>query len=616
MPNIKPVFNYVSQLAPPIGPTIFDQSRLVFLQTGFQGGLNQLQDPTRIQPNQYSFLVNGRVRQGVVQPIRNIVQLQGLPYYVNAQGLYAASNFLLFFADGKAYYYQLGVTNPQWIMIVTNDQFKTPLQLNSQSARIYACLVPASSVNYTRVSTSMANPPSPTSPVNLTTAFTGSIECIVCQDGTGQPWLIFNDGTCRLAQTFNQWMPAFGGGVQEYIPIGTIMAYIDGILYLVSGNIILRSVQGRPVDFVIAVDSNGASVAGQDAYATSTGVSYENITAIQPTNSPDGSFLVASLNNIYSVAPNTNVELFDEPTFTATYLYNSGVLNDKSIVDIIGDTATIDYTGVYSLNAVAQYRFEGRNAPFTKNIQRVLEGITQTTITINTGTTEETTSPNNTIGLTAAIVYNDYALFSLLTNYGNVVLVYDIILGCWVSIDIFSELVNTSIIQFAVAKLNGIYSLYFLTLSGKIFQYYGSINTYATTQLYVGEWNSIDPKIEQKPEEVRCIFINTTQEGTVTFQLIVDGKLSSTVSKTLAVDAPFNPAFPIGLTKSTSSNVDKITATLDDSIQGFKSGLLISWNFNTQLSHVRLEAAPILGDLSDQQAAENYNANPATVYND
>lgn len=618
MAAYKPVFNYVSQLAPPIGPSIFDQARLVFLQTGFQGGLNQLQDATRLQPNQYPLVINGRVRQGVIQPILDISQLTGnglpIPQF-GYQGLYAAANFLLLFIDGTAWYYNLLPTNQVWTQVRVGNS-GAPLQLSATASRIYATLVPASSLNYTRIQVVPGGGTSgPTNSIGLTTAFTGAVQAIVCQDGTNQPWLIFNDGTCRLAQTFAQWGQAANNDNQEYIPIGTVMNYINGILYLVSGNIILRSVQGRPCDFVIAVDVNGDKIAGQDAYATSTGVSYENITAIQPTNSPDGSFLVTSLNNIYSVALNTTVMLYDEPTFNATYLYNSGVLNDKSIIDIIGDTVSIDFQGIYSLNAVAQYRFEGKNAPFSKSIQRILDGITQPTITLNTGTSGQPTSVSNTVGISSAIVFDDYALFSVLTNYGYVILVYDIILSCWVSVDLFPQLSTTSIIQFAVAKLNGLYKLYFLTADNRVFQYYGN-TTYATTTAYLGEWNSIDPKIEHKPEEARVIFINTAQTGVVNFQLITDGIMSSNVSKNLVDKESYNPLFPIGLTPITKSNVDKITVTFDDSKQCFKSSLLVSWNFNTSLSHVRVEASPILADVSDQQTADNYNANVNTVFND
>ena len=585
----KLTFNYVNSLYPPVGPTLFDPGRLVFIQNSFQGGMNQIQDATRINTNQYHLLVNGRVRSGVVKPIKNIFQLPDAPPGNLYQGFYAAGSFLLLFVDGRAYYKdtsQVGATFQLVTPAISSQGQPSPsFQMSPAAPRIYAELVPASTVNFLR---QLATAATPSSGTNLTTAVSGSVQCIICQDGVTQPWLIFNDGTCRQALTYDQWTL---NTAMEYIPVGTITKYINGTTYVVNGNIIYLSIVGRPCDFVINVDVNGDKAG--DATTTSIAASYEDVTCIYPLNNSTGAFLVATANNTFTMTPDFTNTIFSEPLYDTVFLYNDGVINDKSFINFSGNSAYIDYASARSFNAVQQERFSGKNDPFSKSIQRIVDGVIQQPQSCCIGQ------------------YDNYDLFALNTVYGYAVLVYDEMLSQFVSVDIFPEIngVDSYITQFAVVKSNGYYSLYFITNDNLAYQYYGDPKNFALCQLYPAEFTSLEPKVEQKPNEIKLVFIDTAAVGSVSVSLTVDGILNSPLQKAVINASPSNPGFPLGVLPTSGKNTNKLTFALDDSSLGFKVGVLISWNFDAALSHIRLESIPELTEVSDDQAAANYATN-------
>lgn len=553
---------------------------LVFHQRSFLGGMNQLLDPTRIKDNEYFLLINGRNRNDIISPVLLPNRLTyGLPdVIVKFHGLYAAGSFLIAFVDSRAYVANMELANPSFIQI--------PDFLMSPSAETYyAELVPASSINYKRT---LATGGQPNSAINLASEIGGSTAALVVQDGSTQPWLIFNNGTARIAQNYDQWSNA-DVNLREYVPIGTRMCFSGGKLYIVNGNKLYHSVTGRPLDFVVNVDNNGDK--GGNADTVAHAVDFDDVTTIKRMNVDNQSIFVATRKNSYAVAPNTSSLIFGEPTFSNNFLFNTGTLNNFSFTDLLGDLALIDYNSIRSFNAVLNYRNEGSNSPFSSKVSPLFKNITQS--------------------VTASITFDNFGLFAVQTIYGPAILIYDTINNTWVGLDIYDNLEGASIKQFAEVKTSTSRRLFFITSDSKLYEYNAG-TTYATCKLYLGEWCSNDPKIEQQPAMLRLLFTEIKGSGDVSVNLFCDRKeVGETVDKPLtqAVSDSGTPTIPFGYTNNNADNVRNLSFELSsiEAAQAWKTGFLVTWNFNASLSHVRYEANGIASDQSDESSAEeNY----------
>jgi len=135
-------------------------------------------------------------------------------------------------------------------------------------------------------------------------------------------------------------------------------------------------VSGRPLDFMVNITDAGT--AGGDAETTAYSVGVGGISCLRAMS--DGSLFVAAGNANFSVSKNMTpnaTTLFGEYTFIRKFLFNATCLNDRCILDSLGDTKFIDITGVRSFNAILQTQNEGRNTVFSRMVQSVLEGFTQ-----------------------------------------------------------------------------------------------------------------------------------------------------------------------------------------------------------------------------------------------
>src|SRR5205823_6881184 len=189
---------------------------------------------------------------------------------------------------------------------------------------------------------------------------------------------------------------------REYVPIGSLMAYLNGILFVVNGNKIYRSVSGRPLDFVVNVDINGNK--GGNADTVSYSVSSENITALKTLNS--GQLFVGTLLNCFPIDLNYDSVIFQEPTFNNRAGMSVGIVNQQSFVDILGDYAWIDIDGLRSFNAVNQLTNEGRDSVFSQYVNSLFLNSVQG-------------------NLQASFVYRNHGYFAVKTTFGNVVLVFN-----------------------------------------------------------------------------------------------------------------------------------------------------------------------------------------------
>lgn len=553
-----------------------------FLQDSFFGGINMQDDATRIANNEYFLLFNGRTRKNTIRPVKyplDISNSSGLPSIRKLQGLYGVGTYLLVFIDGEAYYRDFNSSSVEFNKIAG-------FQMSSIPERLYLQLVPASSLNFSRILSTTDNDPS--SIVHLGSGLSPSPTCAIVQDEINQPRVIFPNGNTQITQTYDQWSQ----DNREYVPIGGQMLYDPGlgILYVVAKDLagrytqIYRSVSGRPLDFMVNITKDGDKLPTElegGAQSVSHRVDFDEISAINRLDAGGGGFFVGTKRNSYIVSPNFERSLlFGEPTFNNSPLFSTGPQNIDSVVDILGDTALIDLTGIRSFNAVLQQKNEGRNTPFSAKISPLFEGIKQTT--------------------TASINFDNYALFSVQTVYGPAIIVYDTTRKVFVSIDIYPEV--GLIKQFAEIKVGNTHKLFFITTSNKIFEYEGSTVT-AICRLYPKEVTSNNPKIELQGKNLRLVFTELRELGEVQMTPFPDRVKSPSQTRNLTTSNQLiaTPQ-PIPYYTYSQDNVANVTFSFDD-ILAWKIGFLIEWNCDCEL--LTLEVAC---NLSNKQVGIQQSA--------
>lgn len=478
---------------------------MVVTKTNWLGGLNQLSDITKLKEDEYWILLNGRVRKNAVEAVNLPLNVtNNLSEVGNIQDITAAGTLLVAFAGGKAYY---KTTSGTWNLIET-------FAMGSTQARVYTALVPGSTVNFTRGVTSS------TGTLTLGGAVGASPSALVVMDGVLQPWVIFPDGTARVTDTYGNWTIAH----PEYVPVANYPMFYNGVLYAVMQeadgnspyrrkNQIVRSVTGAPLNFVIAVTPTGDKTSIKEseggALAMATNVDYNDITCLAPLNANDGGFFVGTQHSSFIVYPDYNNLIYAEPTFRNQSITSIGPLNPDSVVDVLGDVAFVHDTGIRSFNGITQFRFEGRNAPFSGPINSLMDGITQTSAA--TGT------------------HDNYALFAVTTIYGNGILWFDMLLQKFVALDIYPGV--GTILKFASTLDGGKRYTYFMTTTG-IYQLFGSSER-ATVSIYGSEVIPSDTYKNVKMQSLRLTFDGVKEGGSVEALLYGDGQIVNRKTATL-----------------------------------------------------------------------------------
>lgn len=527
------------------------EKKLTFIKSDFSGGMNRQNDSTKLQENQYPLLVNARCRYNAIEPILKPRQeSNGLPASARFQGVYAAGSIILVFAYGRAYYRDYNAATETFMQVPN-------LLMDASVDTIFVEFVPASNRNFSR-SISGA----PNSNITLGNTITQTPQCAIVQDGVNQPWIINSDGTARVTQNYNQWTTTN----REYVPIGKQMLYHNGILYIVSSNgtQIYRSVTGRPLDFVVAVDDTG-NKAG-DASAVSHAVDYGAITCLKSLNTDANAIFVGTAHRSYMMVPDVNSTIFGEPTFNNIPLFTTGPLNQFSFIELLGDSAFITFSGMRSFNAVMQLKREGKNAPFNSEIAPLLQDIIQQNV--------------------AAVNFDDYAIFHVNTVYGNVSLIYDTLIGKWTAVDKLSGI--PSIKQFAEIKTVGTRKLFFITATG-LYEYFGDTSV-EKAGWYFGDFITPQVDIQHKPELLNLVFSEPLQVGEVNTKVFVDSMVgtehrSAITNIVAAQSAGMN--FPFGI--SSKDRIRVIKQDINRNKTGHKLGVYIEWDFNAKLLAAQLD---------------------------
>lgn len=573
--------------------------KLVLVYQDYSGGLRRNVNPAAIEDNEYALLINGRNRNGNLTPIKGLTDFsEQIPIINrNMQGLYAFDSIVLLFASGAAFAKDFSVPNSSFQQV-------PGVFMDENVSTIYAEAVPASWMNLQRKA---EDGESASGGMAFYSEVFGTPSCIVCQDAINTPFLIFSTGQARRAKQFKDWRndELTGTDTREYVPVGRQMLYSsDGILYIVSpdGKKLFRSVTGRPLDFVVAVDTNGDKLpplsSGLDeAYRMSYNLDYSEITCLRgigakPRIAEEGEgFLVCTRKKSWIVYPDYSTTLYGEPVFSNQTLFPTGAINQFSVTDILGDTALITETGITSFNSILTVSNEGKNAPFHDKISLLFDLNGETLVQ----------------QVTASITTDNYGLFAVNTAYGQAVLVFDTLRQQWTSIDLYEE-IEGYIKQFCEVKVNGQRYVYCITTGGQFFELY--TGAAKTMSFYLKEATSPFPEREVLPLRVRVLLENVVGSGSITVTPFVDSKagdaMTQTFTNTEAAPLSIPIEFPFG--NPDIDNVQNKTFKIETPMKGDRAGLYISITGNAEVDKIEFICDTEESKVSQQEAGEIFAA--------
>jgi hypothetical protein len=529
-----------------------------FKKSAFLGGLNMQVDPSRVGDDEYALLFNGRSRTGNIVPVRKPGLCPDCPGG-KYQGIYAANQFALLIAGGKAYIKNYEVPGSAFNQVVG-------LQLDPNVDVIYAETIPASTNNFARVPVSDNREEG----VNLRRQIDQTPAAVLLQDGINQPWIVLADGTGRITKTYEQWTL----DDPEYVPVGKQMLHDNGILYIASpdGTLIYRSVTDRPLNFMVIVTTpdgdKQATEADGGAANVAHAISVDRLTCLAGLNTPDNAFFAATRKLGAMVVPDFTNTLFDEPRFDNIDAFGVGPVNQFSFVERNGDYVFVSTKGIRSFNATLNMKRESRNVPFSRKLQRLILGITQT---------------NPALGK-----FDDYILCSLKTVYGDAVVVYDETTEQWVSIDQYENVARVK--QFATVVTAAQETLLFITEDNKLYEFEAGAGA-ERASLYIGDFAPETPEKNQKPALLYVALEGATVAGTLMVTPYVDGKRQANqiVSEPITSNrAPDAVPLTVPFGDDTKTNVQAIPFDLGRVAQGQKVGFLLEWDGDAELRGVML----------------------------
>lgn len=539
-----------------------------YVQNSFNGGMNLRDSADALAVNEYVWAVNARTRDQRVGCVRAPVEDTSAPTG-KKQGLYALAEYLIIFVAGKAYWKKY--TETSWTQI-------SGFQMSRTASALYATLVTGSSVNLQRLRTDAETTIAyKTSGTGLATA-TGTPAGLLIQDGTNQPWIIFPDLTCRVTQTYDQWIQ---GTAQEYVPVGTQMAVAGAKLFILSvdGKRIYQSVSGRMLDFVVNVDTAGNK--GGNADTTSHAVSGDVVTALKAVSLTN--LLVATAKQVWLVELDYTNKTFGEPRFNNNPVVDAGITNEKSVIELLGDYQFIDFNGVRSFNAVMNLKFKGQNAPFSSKISELFK--------------ERLQSSDDT----AAIAFDNYGIFSVFTTIGHGLLIYDTLLEAWVSIDQHDCI---RVKNFAVTTGASTQQLWALTAQGRVFQLFAGTD-YLQPMVMTRGFTEASLTVEQQGRSV-LTQIEECTGGTLRVIPYVDSKRFGAKSRTLRNTTPaltFPMEYPIAF--SNTDRLDIISIPLTKLPIARVLQVVVTWSGGGALNSLMLASENSVSQTPTAQQASN-----------
>lgn len=538
-----------------------------FIQQDFSGGMNLLKDDFRLEDTEYRYGSNIRSRFGSCKPVK-AAEVVSSPAGIK-QLLMTFDDYVLLCVAGKAYWrsrFDVGT----WNLIAEFSMSKT-------APTYFAEAVPIATMTSIRTRIDGTTIYGNVNYGNPSFVVAGTESGLVVQDGVSRPNLIYIDDNgiprARRLADYGNWNHSF----REYVPIMRQMVHHNSILYGVSadGKRILRSVTGRPLDFMVNIGTDGNKLpteAEGGADSVSYSIGFNTIYALHALNTE--SLFVSTRRSCFAVTPNFERLVFGEPTFNKTYLFNATCLNQRSFIDILGDFAFIDSEGLRSFNAVAQEQNEGRNNIFSSAISPAFEDTRQDTANCS------------------AIVFDNYAMFSVKTIYGNVIVVYDTLRKVFTSFDDTPN--GYPIKQFAVIDTDVI-ELYGINTNDEVVKFFG--DSYARGYVLTKGFTTGSPSQLLKSNTLRCIFIDCKEEGVTDVSQYVDWQLDDVSDETGYRSKTFEPSYggilyntPYPLLWQLSNTVSNQFYHFTHGPQGWKLHYSIGWTGGGSLSVVEVDA--------------------------
>lgn len=550
-----------------------------FTQQAFNGGMNLLADDTNLEENQYRLGLNVRNRFGKLSPVANGVLDIHAPAGVK-QEIRTFGEFIILFCAGLCYYRHYTATG--WKRILG-------FQMSKDAPRFWTEVVPVLSSKYLRKLATAGNANASVTLNVVSGASAGNLSGLVVQDNINQPQFVYIDvntglPTSRVLQTYSQWSwtedssTVISGDNREYVPIGNAMAWVDGILHVVSQDYsrIYRSVEGRPLDFVVNIDENGDK--GGDATTSDHSVGVGGISCLRQMST--GGLFVAAGNANFVVTKNQNPNaprVWGEFTFIRTFLFNATCLSDRAIIDSLGDTRFIDLTGIRSFNAILQTQNEGRNSVFSLMIQSIFLTAAKENIT------QSATSA-------AAILYDNYENYAVNTILGPAVAVYDTLTQSWVGFDLL-QTGGSLVKMFAKIELT-VQRLYGITSDDKLYTFYRGTTyaplirtlSFSPKVLRVGS-DGVPPNWEHKLQMTKCTFSDITEDMTASVTPFVVGQPSKvgTITKSIRYQAPVQVYSGLGQLNDVNTNIRTENFPTPNCEQGSQAYDIITWTSQAEL---------------------------------
>lgn len=533
-----------------------NEVKTLYRQSSFSEGLNCQFDPTKSVPNCFPLLLEGRSRRGVIAPTNKHVVLdapQG-----NYQALVAFGDFLLLLVDGVAYYADI---NNDPIIFRHVSSWNT---MSTTAEYIYCELAPATSNLFNRTGT-----PDATQKV-----FNNSLalfeEAVYCFDGVSAPQAVLPSASATALGSFATWTV----DNPLYVPKGVLPAFAGAKLYLVSPDLkkVYQSVSGRPSDFMVNINPDGS--AGGEADTVSQTVSFNSITALRGLST--GEVLVGSLYGTSVLQLDYDHPQFGEPYLKPIPLFPAGPVNEKSVVDVLQDTAFITQSGIHSFNAVMQAKRESNNFPFGARVRSLF--------------TDPDTEKSLVQSKTCCGLYDDYAFFGMNTVYGYGAIVFDTTTQNFQSLDLSFGHVK----QFANTRISGNERLFFITHDNKIFEAFASEEKH-TARILLGEWTPQEAPAQAVCYMVDSVFTNVKGSGQCKISFYADRVLRDSVILEVTNDEIVND-LPIPVPFVEGQQVARAGFHFSNHVATWKCAIMIEWNFKGELNTVSVDGKIESGD--------------------
>lgn len=571
-------------------------------QTSFVDGLDFLSSDIQISQFGYQWLVNARQRFGFIQANKASTKLTQFAPAGKMQGLKSVGSTLILFVNGAAYFQFDGQVF--WSKI-------PGFQMDAGIDRFYTEFVPDSTFNFSRALNNTKNIADPIVK-KADVSINGTPQGLLVQDGINQPQIITFDGntnlpSARITNSFDDWEN--DGVNQEYVPIGTIMLYVAPKLLVVSVDkkVIYQSISGRPLDFMVNVDVNGDKLATEDlggAFTVSYAFDFDEITCLASVNILSSFYVATRTTSRIPSFDYTNT-VFGEPNVILSIpAISIGAVNEFSFLDILGDYSIIDAEGIKSFNAVQQYKMQGKNSIFSLKLQKLLQ--------YNPNNVIQQQTPN-------CVMFNDCATYSIKTTMGNLLVIYDTILGKWVALDINE---CSKVKQFAVVNVNGIdKKIYAITYFNELFQLYSSSDdecaalftrafTYSQSLLDAEQQaGSMAVTVKLSTEYLKVLFDGGSYDTTCKIVEYVDGALGQSLEKDLTSRlAGISPPISPPVIPGTKDTCIPLTYTLNQGVNGNKLAYVIQWKSDAKLLAFEIQTkddAPVIGNTQAEEQLTN-----------